>query len=187
MTATATHAANLLTLMRLLCIPPIVLLMLGGDHATASLLFALAAFTDFADGFIAKRFNSITALGAVLDPAADKLLMASVFVTMALDGALPVWFVALVLARDLLIVGGTVALRLLAGSFRVEPLLIGKLCTFLQLVLAGAVLIRLSLYPPLAPWLDGLILLTAVLVVVSALAYVHAATRIWSLARAAAR
>ena len=109
-----------------------------------------AALTDLADGYVAKRFGGATPLGAVLDPLADKLLMASLFVALALEGHLPGWFVLLVIGRDLLIVAGTLALRLLAGRFRVEPLLVGKLSTFLQIVLGGAVLAELSILPGLA-------------------------------------
>ena len=76
-------------------------------------------------------------------------------------------------------------MRLFVGRFRVEPLLIGKLATFIQLVLGGAVLAELSVLPALEPWLQPLVLLTAGIVAASALAYMLAAARIWSLARVA--
>ena len=89
--------------------------------------------------------------------------------TLALEGHLPAWIAVLVIARDLLIVAGTLALRLLAGRFRVEPLfLVGKLSTFMQIVLGGAVLAELSVLPGLAPWLQPLLIVTALLVVASA-------------------
>ena len=179
------NAANVLTAARLLCVLPLVLLVRDGDYELAAALFVAAALTDLADGYVAKRFGGATPLGAVLDPLADKLLMASLFVALALEGHLPGWFVLLVIGRDLLIVAGTLALRLLAGRFRVEPLLVGKLSTFLQIVLGGVVLAELSILPGLAAWLDALLAATALLVVASALAYVHAAARIWSLARVA--
>jgi cardiolipin synthase len=111
--------------------------------------------------------------------------MASLFLTLALEGHLPVWIVLLIIGRDLVIVGGTVALRVLVGRFRVEPLLLGKLSTFLQLVLGGAVLAGLSVLPALKPWLHPLLVCTAAFVVASAFAYLHSAARIWSLARVA--
>ena len=89
----------------------------------------------------------ITPLGAVLDPIADKLLMDSLFLTLAFDAHLPAWIALLVIGRDLLMVAGTLALRLLAGRFRVEPLLVGKLSTFFQIVLGGVVLAQLSFFP----------------------------------------
>ena len=121
----------------------------------------------------------------MLDPIADKLLMDSLFLTLAFAGHLPVWLACLVIGRDLLIVLGTLALRLLAGRFRVEPLLVGKLSTFFQIVLGGAVLMGLSVLPVLLAWSSRCCCVTAGFVVASALSYVHAATRIWALARVA--
>jgi cardiolipin synthase len=181
----AGNVANLLTLARLLCVVPIVWLVRSGDYHTAALVFVVAALTDAADGYVAKRYNQITPLGAILDPVADKLLMDSLFLTLAFEGHLPAWLALLVIGRDLLMVAGTLALRMLAGRFRVEPLLVGKLSTFFQIILGGAVLVGLSVLPGLMAWLQPLLLVTAGLVVASALSYVHAATRIWALARIA--
>ena len=181
----AGNAANLLTLIRLLCAIPVVLLVRAGAYHHAALLFLLAASSDALDGYIAKRFNGVTPVGAVLDPVADKVLMDSLFLTLAFEGHLPVWVAALVIGRDLLIVGGTLFLRLAAGRFRIEPLLLGKISTFLQIALGCAVLAQLSVLPGLEPWVQPLTIVTGLMVIASALAYVHAATRIWSLARAA--
>lgn len=183
MTAATQNAANLLTLARLLCVPPIVMLTANGRFHDAVALFLVAALTDLADGFVAKRISGTTALGAILDPLADKLLMASVFLTLVVAGYLPVWLVALVIGRDLMIVLGAVALRVFVGRFRVEPLLIGKLATFVQLVLGGTVLAQLSVLPQVGGLVPHLMLVTAAVVLASAAAYVHAAMRIWSLAR----
>lgn len=185
MTVATQNLANLLTALRLCCVPPIVLFTADGRYQDAAAVFLLAAVTDVADGFVAKRISGPTPLGAVLDPVADKLLMASVFLTLVIEGHLPVWLAVLVIGRDLMIVAGTLALRLFVGRFRVEPLLIGKLATFIQLVLGGAVLAALSVLPALGPWLQPLVLLTAGIVAASALAYMLAAARIWSLARVA--
>ena len=181
----AHNAANMLTVARLCCALPIVLLVRAGDHHLAALIFVIAALSDGLDGYVAKRFNAVTPLGAVLDPIADKLLMDSLFITLALEGHLPPWIALLVLARDLLIVAGTLALRYLAGRFRVEPLFLGKVSTFMQIVLGAAVLLQLSVLPALAGWIQPLVLMTALTVVASAVAYVHAAGRIWVLARVA--
>ena len=181
----AANAANFLTVARLCCALPIVLLVRAGDYHQAALLFLVAAATDGIDGYIAKRFNAVTTFGTVLDPVADKLLMDSLFLTLAFEGHLPPWLAVLVISRDLLIVAGTLALRYLAGRFRVEPLFLGKISTFMQIVLGGAVLLQLSVLPGLEPWVQPLTIVTGLMVVASALAYVHAAARIWSLARAA--
>jgi cardiolipin synthase len=179
------NVANLLTVVRLCLAVPIVLLVMSGDFPLAAALFLIAALSDGLDGFIAKRFSGVTPFGTVLDPIADKVLMASLFVTLAFMGHLPVWIVALVLARDVLIVLGTLALRLIAGEFRVEPLLVGKASTLMQILLGATVLVQLSVLPNLGVWLDLLLLLTAATVLASAVAYLRAAARIWVAARAA--
>ena len=181
----AANAANLLTLARLFCALPIVLLVRAGEYHQAALIFIVAALSDALDGYVAKKFNVVTPLGAVLDPIADKVLMDSLFLTLAFEGHLPDWIALLVIGRDLLIVGGTLLLRLFAGRFRVEPLFLGKASTFLQIALGGAVLAQLSILPELAAFVPPLLYLTAALVIASAVAYVHAAGRIWSLARVA--
>lgn len=183
MTGLGRHAANLLTLLRLLCVPPIVVLTLQERYLGAVLLFLLAAFTDLADGYVAKRISGTTTLGAVLDPLADKLLMASVLLALVASGHVPVWLVALVIGRDLLMVVGTLGLRLMVGRFRVAPLPIGKLSTFLQLVLVGVMLASLSLLPQLEPLVFPLILLTVAVIALSAVAYVRAAAHLVATAR----
>ena len=181
----ARNTANLLTLARLVCVVPIILLVRADAYHSAAMLFFFAAMTDLADGYVAKRFNAITPLGAVLDPIADKLLMDSLFLTLAFDAHLPAWIALLVIGRDLLMVAGTLALRLLAGRFRVQPLLVGKLSTFFQIVLGGVVLAQLSFFPALDILVGPLLVMTSIFVVGSAIAYVHAAGRIWTLARVA--
>ncbi len=179
----AAYAANFLTVARLLSALPIVLLVRDGHFHQAALLFLIAAATDGLDGYIAKRFNAVTNFGTVLDPVADKVLMDSLFLTLAFGGYLPPWIAVLVISRDLLIVAGTLALRYLAGRFRVEPLLLGKVSTFMQIVLGGAVLLQLSVLPGLQVWIRPLAVATALAVAASAAAYVQSAGRIWILAR----
>ena len=164
---------------------PIVLLVRAGAFPEAAALFLVAALSDGLDGYIAKRFSGVTPFGTVLDPVADKVLMASLFVTLAAIGHLPVWIVALVIGRDIMIVVGTLVLRVVAGRFRVEPLLLGKASTLMQILLGGAVLGQLSILPWLAPWIAPLQILTAATIVASAVAYVRSASRLWFSARAA--
>ncbi|MFO1049702.1 MAG: CDP-alcohol phosphatidyltransferase family protein [Geminicoccaceae bacterium] len=184
LSAIGAHLANVLTVARLCSAVPLVLLVRAGAFPEAAGLFLVAALSDGLDGFVAKRFGGITQFGTVLDPVADKVLMASLFLTLALTGHLPVWIVALILARDVLIVVGTLVLRCVHGRFRVEPLLVGKASTLMQILLGGAVLAQLSVLPQLAAWLTPLLLLTAVTVLASAVAYLRAASRIWVSARA---
>lgn len=183
MTGTGRHAANLLTLLRLFCVPPIVVLILHERHVGAMLLFVLAALTDLADGFVAKRISGRSALGAVLDPLADKLLMAGALLALAVGGHVPAWLVVLVIGRDLLMVLGTLALRLRVGRFRIAPLPIGKLSTALQLTLVAVVLTSLALLPQIAALIWPLALVTAAVIAGTVLAYLQAAARILASAR----
>ena len=96
--------------------------------------------TDAIDGFIAKRFNSRTELGAYLDPLADKALLVSTYVTLGITGLLPGWLVTLVVFRDVLIIGGALLIHTLRQTLTMQPLLISKLNTAAQIALAALVL-----------------------------------------------
>ncbi|HEX6141940.1 MAG TPA: CDP-alcohol phosphatidyltransferase family protein [Geminicoccaceae bacterium] len=103
-------------------------------------LFVAAGVSDAIDGFIAKHFNGRTELGAYLDPLADKVLLNGIYLAVALIGWLPVWLAVMVIGRDLLIVVGVILIQRRDPLFRAEPLLIGKLNTFAQILLAAVAL-----------------------------------------------
>jgi cardiolipin synthase len=127
---------NLLTLLRLLLAPVVILAVLDGQHGRALLVFAFAGATDGLDGFLARRFGWMTALGAWLDPIADKALLSGVYLALAAAGLMPWWFVALVFARDILILGGAAAVFFFTQVRKFPPSPWGKLCTFLQIATA---------------------------------------------------
>src|SRR3954467_13950722 len=102
---------NVITLARLASVPLAIWLVLGDRYAAAFWVFIGAGLSDAADGYIAKRFDRRTSLGAVLDPAADKALLTGLHVILFMTGHLPGWLVSLVVLRDALIVLGYVALR----------------------------------------------------------------------------
>lgn len=132
---------NLISLARLLCVPLAVWLIVTNQMRAAFYVFVAAGVSDAVDGFIAKRFNARTTLGRYIDPLADKALLVSVYVTLGLKGALPDWLVILVVFRDLLIVGGALLFHTLTGQrMRLEPLLVSKLNTLVQIVLAVDIL-----------------------------------------------
>lgn len=138
---------NLLTVLRLLMTVPIAWLLLEQQHGLALIWFALAGASDGLDGFLARRFGWVSRFGAILDPLADKLLLVTSYVCLAIVGDLPVWLVAVVLGRDVLLVGGALIYRSLLGPFTVRPSLLGKLSTLLQIVLVLALLLELSIQP----------------------------------------
>ncbi len=139
------NAPNLITLARLMSVPVAVWLVLGNEFTAAFWLFVAAGVSDGIDGFIAKHFDQRTALGALLDPIADKALLVSMFVTLGIAGRLPNWLVILVVFRDILIVGGFVLAIVVTQPLRWEPLAISKLNTALQIALIAVLLGRLGL------------------------------------------
>lgn len=136
---------NFISLGRLLAVPVAVWLILSGKFGIAFWVFIAAGISDAVDGFLAKRMNAQTELGKVLDPLADKALLVAVYVTLGQAGHLPVWLVILVVFRDLLIVGGIILSHTLGRPVRMRPLLVSKINTGAQIILAGGVLAGLGL------------------------------------------
>lgn len=167
---------NLLTGLRLLLVPPVAALILQQSYGAALLLFAVAGASDALDGFLARRFACTSRLGALLDPLADKLLLIVSYVCLSLVAILPWWLTLVVLLRDLVIVSGAVAYRLLVEPPEIRPTLLGKLSTLLQVVLIVELLLQESLLPAAAAWERALILLVLLASLASGAHYV----RVWS-------
>ncbi len=134
---------NAVTLVRLLLIPVLVMLLARRDYAAAFAAFFISALSDFADGVIARRWNARTRFGAIADPVLDKLTMLSVTLTLAVQGLLPLWLVAAIVARDLVIVGGALAYHYSVGRYNMAPTLLSKINTAIEfftlaMVLGGA-------------------------------------------------
>ena len=126
--------ANLLTILRLAVIPFFIVALVYNQPKLACLLFLAAGITDILDGFIARYFKQQTALGAFLDPAADKLMLTSTYVTMAIPATglaflIPAWLPVLTIARDVLIVLLTLMLHLTFGIRNFPPTVPGKITT----------------------------------------------------------
>ncbi|MYZ48493.1 CDP-alcohol phosphatidyltransferase family protein [Propylenella binzhouense] len=162
---------NFITLARLLAVPVVVWFVISGWFAAALILFVLAGVSDAADGFIAKRFGAASDLGAYLDPFADKTLLVSLFVSLGVDGYLPVWLTLLVVSRDFLIIGAVALSYMLANPVAIHPLWISKLNTAAQIILIALVLAREAGTDALQPVLLPMILITAALTVLSGAAY----------------
>jgi cardiolipin synthase (CMP-forming) len=169
---------NLLTLLRMVLVPVVVWLIINGAGEAAFWLFVLAGVTDAVDGFIAKRFNQATLLGAYLDPVADKLLLVGVFVTLGVVGDLPSWLVVLVVSRDVMIVIAFAIAYLVGRPVRVRPLPVSKANTAAQIVLVGGVLADLGLGISMpAGLLQGAIVVVAFLTALSWAIYFAVWTR----------
>jgi cardiolipin synthase (CMP-forming) len=156
---------------------PLVWLIIDENLLAAFWLFIVAGISDAVDGFIAKRFNARTNLGSYLDPLADKVLLDGIYVALAMGQWLPVWLVVLVIGRDLLIVFGAAWIRRRNAVFRPEPLLIGKLNTFAQMLLAACALANMSGLIDLALAVDLLVIAVAVTTLLSGAGYAGQALR----------
>ena len=162
---------NIITLARLILVPVIVWLMLSGYMQLAFGAFVLAGLSDAADGYLAKRYNMETELGAYLDPLADKMLIVCIFVTLGVSGALPAWLVLTVVSRDVLIVGGILLSWVLEHPVAIKPVVVSKANTVSQIVLAAVVLADEAFMLGLGFVRIGLIWITAVLTIASLLSY----------------
>jgi cardiolipin synthase len=128
------NAANLITLLRLVLVPFVILAILDGRHTLALALFAGAAFTDVLDGAVARRFGLATPVGARLDPIADKCLLSGVFLALAGAGTVPWWLVFIIFGRDFYILAGAATVMLLTPVREFPPSVWGKLSTLVQIV-----------------------------------------------------
>ncbi|WP_417417540.1 CDP-alcohol phosphatidyltransferase family protein [Hoeflea sp.] len=162
---------NFITVARFIMVPLIILAMINGEMLTAFVLFLLAGVSDGLDGFIARNFNQRSELGAWLDPVADKLLLASVFVVLGWLSVLPGWLVIFAVSRDALIVGAVVLSSLMQRPVEMRPLLISKANTLFQIILLVLVLADLAGLAPLDGFIGWMIYAVAGLTIASASAY----------------
>ena len=123
-------APNLITLIRLLCLPVFVWLVFGAKEQTAAaILLAILGATDWVDGYVARRFHQVSTVGKVLDPTADRLLVATAVIVIIVQGAVPLWFGVVTLTREGL-VGLMVLILAGLGAARIDVLWVGKAGTF---------------------------------------------------------
>ena len=171
---------NLITLGRLLLVPLAIWLILEAHYGVAFWVFVGAGLSDGLDGFIAKRFDRRTRLGALLDPVADKTLLVSVYLTLGWAGALAVWLVIMVVFRDAMIIGGFVLIQTTAAPKRFDPLYISKFNTLAQIGLVGFVLAQRGIGVG-AGWLEpALTIAVAATTVLSGFSYLVRWARILS-------
>lgn len=133
---------NAISLARLFMIAPIILMFVDGEFGWALLLFAIAGLSDGLDGWIAKKYDWNTRLGKFLDPAADKLLVAWSFGTLAYLGYIPVWLAVIVIGRDVVIVAGSFLYHYLVRRLEGDPTFISKLNTALEFTFLILVMLK---------------------------------------------
>ncbi|MFQ5695258.1 MAG: CDP-alcohol phosphatidyltransferase family protein [Terriglobia bacterium] len=166
--------ANQLSLLRLLLIPFFVVLVLGARYGWALALLLVAGASDLRDGMLARWLEQRTPLGAYLDPVADKLLLSSAFVALAIQAQVPWTLTILVLSRDILIIVVALVIILGAGFFPMPPSRFGKACTLAQVITVLVVVV--AAWRPAGMLLtakEALLWLTGVLTVLSGVHYAY--------------
>src|SRR5579864_2102696 len=162
---------NIITLGRIILVPIIVWAIASNQMEIAFAIFVVAGVSDAVDGFLAKRFNMTSELGALLDPLADKALLVSIYVALGIWGALPLWIVILVVSRDIMIVSAVIVSWLFEKPVPMKPLMVSKLNTVAQVALAALILASLGFnFKPL-PYDRILMGLVTVLTLVSVSLY----------------
>lgn len=150
--------SNVITFIRLCMIPAYFVLLLNGYDLLATLLFAIAASTDFLDGQIARRTHTVSKLGQVLDPAVDRLLMVFGVVGLLIVGRLPLWIIVFVILRDAYLLGGG-AYLMFRWKQRVPVIYLGKVATTFLFVGFAGLLLNFPQIPGAAvcdiSWLPG--------------------------------
>ncbi len=173
---------NLLSILRMGLVPLFIIAVVQGETRRAVLIFVVAGVTDALDGFIARYANQKSLLGAFLDPIADKLLLSSAYVVLALPSLnpgvqIPVWISIVVIARDVIIVAVVLILYLAANVRNFTPSLLSKITTAAQMAAVSMVLATV-LFSGLEEAADWLLYLVALLTVASSLDYVFRTSRL---------
>jgi cardiolipin synthase len=158
---------NSFTLLRLILTPFILLELSRGHYLAGGWMFGGAAFTDVVDGGLARRFGTESKFGQYLDPIADKLLLTSIYIGLALGGAVPMWVTGVVLGRDIWILA-LAGVAFLFTTFRnLKPSIWGKLSTFAQIMAAVAVMAARGYnyngFAVIGKWLIGAVVILAAL------------------------
>jgi len=167
---------NLLTLIRIILTSLLVILLINGKFVEALIVFTIAGITDGLDGLIARWMRQKTRIGAILDPIADKLLLTSSYVTLAVIGFLPGWLAVTVISRDVIIVFGVLIIFLFQGGVEIHPSVLGKITTVAQLGTIFIVLVNYDLgwFSRILPFLY---IATALITVISGLHYMYLGTQ----------
>jgi cardiolipin synthase len=168
---------NLLTVLRILLTPLLVILLLNGRPKEALIVFVAAGITDGLDGLIARLYRQKSRLGAFLDPMADKLLLATTYVILAYQRLVPNWLTVIILSRDVFIVVGIIMLHMQNFKVEIRPTIPSKLTTFSQIItVIFAMATSLSSPHPLIR--NGLVYITAALTLFSWFQYMARGLRL---------
>lgn len=166
---------NLITGLRFALVPVLIGLLLNGRFDASLFLFFVMGASDAVDGFLAKRYGWHSRLGAILDPLADKTMLAGTYIALGWLGLLPIWLVIIVVARDILIMGGILIYQRMIRRIEMKPSYISKLNTFVQIILVLVVILQQLTAVP-----DWIVVSLAVATLVTTLASAADYARYWS-------
>ena len=166
------NVPNVITLLRLGLVPVMAYYLADEAYEIALPIFLVAALSDFADGYIARRFKLVSTFGAALDPIADKLNMLVATVLLAWDMLLPIWLAIAIVARDVVIVVGALAYRLAIGRLDVAPTWLSKVNTFIEFTVLLLVMAAAAGWIETGSWMPTVFLIVFMTVVASGAQYV---------------
>jgi len=168
---------NLITALRFGLVPVVAYYAMVEQYAIALPVFLVAAVSDFLDGYLARAWKVVSRLGAALDPVADKLNMFVATLVLAWQGHLPIWLGAAIIGRDIVIVAGVVAYRVLIGPLDMKPTRLSKTNTFLEFGVLLVVMATAAGWIDIRAWMPALFAIVLVTVVASGVQYVWLGTR----------
>jgi len=162
---------NIITIGRLIIVPIVIVMIMQQRWAMAFALFVVAGVSDAVDGFIARKFDMRSEFGAYIDPLADKSLLVSIYVTLAIVGAIPSWLAIIVVSRDVMIVAAVLLSWVMSRPVAIKPLIVSKLNTGAQLAFAAYALAANAFGAGLGGFEEIAMVLVATLTIASAGAY----------------
>jgi cardiolipin synthase (CMP-forming) len=163
---------NAITLLRLALVPAMAYYAATGAYGIALPIFLIAALSDLADGYLARRFKLVSKVGALLDPIADKLNMFVATVVLAWQDLMPMWLAAAIVGRDVVIVVGALAYRLARGRLEIRPTQLSKANTFIEFAVLLLVMATAAGWIDTAAWIRVLFAIVFVTVLASGTQYV---------------
>ncbi|MCX5848283.1 MAG: CDP-diacylglycerol--glycerol-3-phosphate 3-phosphatidyltransferase [Deltaproteobacteria bacterium] len=165
---------NFITFLRIILVPVIVIFLIQGFYAKALIIFVIAGLTDALDGALARLLNKQTELGSFLDPLADKILLSTSFISLAIFGLIPGWLTVIVISRDFIILLGILILSMMSVTYEIKPVFVSKVTTALQIATVFfALLLKTVTYDIISyDWIITLSWLTALFTIISGLIYI---------------
>lgn len=170
---------NLLSLLRVFMVAPFLIAVLYDQYAVALVIFAVAGFTDFLDGYLARKLLQKSVLGTFLDPLGDKLLSTVAFIALSAQGLLPAWLAVIVVAKDVYVALGAGVLHYSGNLTVAVASFWGKSATFLQIVAVALVLLGAFAGTP-AVLLDLIFVATAVVTTIACVHYIWSGVKVFN-------